>query len=69
MSMVAERPKSLDMLASEERSVWEEYLRATRDQGLRYDEVEPWAWNRLTGKLTAIKARRAALAAPARGTS
>ena len=32
---------------------------------MRYDEVEPWAWNRLQARLSAIGARRDALKQPA----
>lgn len=47
-----------ERLHIEEADAWFEYLDATRNQGQRYDEVEPWAWNRLGVKLRAIQARR-----------
>lgn len=42
-----------ETLTIEEHDAWFEYL---------YDEVEPWAWNRLSMKLRAIQARRARIA-------
>ena len=57
-----------ELLLIEEADAWFEYLEATRAQSaLRYTEVEPWAWARLTQRLRAIKTRRAKLkpAAPA----
>lgn len=48
---------------AEVRAAWREYLDATRNKiGYRYDEVEPWAWNRLTARLRRIETRRQALA-------
>jgi len=47
------------LLRSEELSAWSEYLTATRYQPeARYDEVEPWAWERLRSRLRAVTARR-----------
>ena len=51
-----------ELLLIEEADAWFEYLEATRGQSiLRYKEVEPWAWARLTQRLRAIKTRRAKL--------
>ena len=51
-----------DLLLIEEADAWFEYLEATRDQSeIRYREIEPWAWARLTQRLRAITARRARL--------
>lgn len=52
-----------DRLTQEERDAWTEYLEACRQaltavSSVRYEEVEPWAWNRLQAKLRAITARR-----------
>jgi len=46
----------------EEADAWFEYLEATRGQTrLRYKEVEPWAWARLSQRLRAIRTKRAKL--------
>ena len=51
-----------ELLLIEEADAWFEYLEATRGQSpLRYGEIEPWAWARLTQRLRAIKTRRAKL--------
>jgi hypothetical protein len=51
-----------ELLQIEEADAWFEYLEATRAQSsLRYREIEPWAWARLSQRLRAIKARRAKL--------
>ena len=51
-----------ELLQIEEADAWFEYLEATRGQtALRYKEVEPWAWARLSQRLRAIKTRRAKL--------
>jgi hypothetical protein len=51
-----------ELLLIEEADAWFEYLEATRGQtAVRYREVEPWAWARLTQRLRAIRARRAKL--------
>ena len=51
-----------ELLLIEEADAWFEYLEATRGQSaLRYKEVEPWAWARLSQRLRAIKTRRAKL--------
>ena len=60
-SLVAGR-EAHELLLIEEADAWFEYLEATRAQSaLRYKEVEPWAWARLTQRLRAIKTRRAKL--------
>jgi hypothetical protein len=51
-----------ELLLIEEADAWFEYLEATRGQTqARYQELEPWAWSRLTQRLRAIRARRARL--------
>jgi hypothetical protein len=51
--------EALELLLIEEADAWFEYLEATRGQSeLRYGEVEPWAWARLTQRLRAIRTRR-----------
>jgi hypothetical protein len=51
-----------ELLLIEEADAWFEYLEATRGQSaVRYKEVEPWAWARLSQRLRAIKTRRAKL--------
>ena len=51
-----------ELLLIEEADAWFEYLEVTRAQSpVRYREVEPWAWARLTQRLRAIKARRTRL--------
>jgi len=51
-----------ELLLIEEADAWFEYLEATRGQTVvRYREVEPWAWARLTQRLRATRARRAKL--------
>ena len=63
--MTSER-EAHELLLIEEADAWFEYLEATRAQTpLRYGEIEPWAWARLTQRLRAIKARRAKLNAAA----
>jgi hypothetical protein len=42
-----------DVPTAEILDAWFEYLHVTRDQGLRYEEVEPWAWTRLQSRLAA----------------
>jgi hypothetical protein len=56
---MAERPEAYELLQIEEADAWFEYLESTRAQSdLRYKEVEPWAWARLSGRLRAIKTKR-----------
>jgi hypothetical protein len=51
-----------ELLLIEEADAWFEYLETTRGQSLlRYRELEPWAWARLSQRLRAIRARRAKL--------
>ncbi len=46
----------------EEADAWFEYLEATRAQSaIRYSELEPWAWARLSQRLRAVRAKRAKL--------
>jgi hypothetical protein len=54
--------EATELLMIEEADAWFEYLEAVRGQSaLRYIEVEPWAWARLSQRLRAIKTRRAKL--------
>jgi hypothetical protein len=54
--------EACELLLIEEADAWFEYLEATRGQSeLRYKEVEPWAWARLSQRLRAVRARRAKL--------
>ena len=62
MALVQAAPVSRPV-ATDEAAVWGEYLDSCRQavtdgSHIRYDEVEPWAWNRLQAKLRAIRARR-----------
>jgi hypothetical protein len=51
-----------ELLLIEEADAWFEYLEATRGQtAARYQEVEPWAWSRLSQRLRAVRAKRAKL--------
>ena len=49
-----------ETLAIEEADAWFEYLEATRTQGRSgcYDEVETWAWSRLSHRLRVLAAER-----------
>ncbi len=59
---MAARRDAYELLLIEEADAWFEYLEATRGQSeVRYKEVEPWAWARLTQRLRAIKTKRAKL--------
>jgi hypothetical protein len=59
--MVA-RQEAEELLMIEEADAWFEYLEATRAQSaVRYKEVEPWAWARLSQRLRAVRAKRAKL--------
>jgi hypothetical protein len=59
---MAQGREAEELLQIEEADAWFEYLEATRDQSrVRYQEIEPWAWSRLTQRLRAIRARRARL--------
>ena len=51
-----------ELLLIEEADAWFEYLETTRGQSaVRYVEVEPWAWARLSQRLRAIRTRRSKL--------
>jgi hypothetical protein len=51
--------QALELLLVEEADAWFEYLNATRGRPAgRYNQIEPWAWARLTQRLRAIRARR-----------
>ena len=51
-----------EVLLIEEADAWFEYLAATRDQSrARYEEVESWAWARLSQRLRTVRARRSRL--------
>ena len=50
------------LLLIEEADAWFEYLAATRAQTeARYNEIEPWAWARLSQRLRAIRTKRTKL--------
>jgi hypothetical protein len=56
------RQEAEELLMIEEADAWFEYLEATRAQSaIRYKEVEPWAWARLSQRLRAVRAKRAKL--------
>ncbi|MDP9283770.1 MAG: hypothetical protein M3P41_02240 [Actinomycetota bacterium] len=51
-----------ELLLIEEADAWFEYLEATSGQSaLRYRELEPWAWARLSQRLRATRTRRSKL--------
>jgi hypothetical protein len=59
--MATEDPREAqEALAIEEADAWFEYLEAVRayEADGRYDEVEPWAWARLTQRLRVVEAER-----------
>lgn len=59
---LASNPEAHELLLIEEADAWFEYLETTRGHTVvRYGEVEPWAWARLSQRLRAIRARRAKL--------
>ena len=59
---MAAKHEAEELLLIEEADAWFEYLEATRAQSeVRYQEVEPWAWARLSQRLRAVKARKARL--------
>jgi hypothetical protein len=59
---MSSKREAYELLLIEAADAWFEYLEATRGQSpLRYREIEPWAWARLTQRLRAIRARRAKL--------
>jgi hypothetical protein len=56
---VASKRDAYELLLIEEADAWFEYLEATRGQtALRYKELEPWAWARLTQRLRAIRTKK-----------
>ena len=51
-----------ELLLIEEADSWFEYLEATRGHSpVRYRELEPWAWARLSQRLRAIKTKKTKL--------
>ncbi len=63
---MAARREAHELLMIEEADAWFEYLEATRAQTeIRYKEVEPWAWARLTQRLRAVRTKRTKLQAAA----
>jgi hypothetical protein len=57
--MALVRREAYELLLIEEADAWFEYLAATRGQTeLRYGQIEPWAWARLSQRLRVIKTRR-----------
>ena len=62
VSQLSDRRDAYELLLIEEADAWFEYLAATRGQtAARYEEVEPWAWARLSQRLRAIRTRRTKL--------
>ncbi len=62
--MATENARDVDeALAIEEADAWFEYLEAVRAHSAdgRYDEVEPWAWARLSQRLQAVETERSRL--------
>ena len=56
---VPARRDAYELLLIEEADAWFEYLEATRGQtALRYKELEPWAWARLSQRLRAIRTKK-----------
>jgi hypothetical protein len=56
---MASRRDAYELLLIEEADAWFEYLEATRGQTeLRYKELEPWAWARLSQRLRAIRTKK-----------
>lgn len=63
---MAAKREAHELLMIEEADAWFEYLEAIRGQTeVRYKEVEPWAWARLSGRLRAIRTKQAKLRAAA----
>ncbi|HEY5161141.1 MAG TPA: hypothetical protein VII83_08760 [Gaiellaceae bacterium] len=51
-----------ELLEIEEADAWFEYIQATREAPAScYPNVERWAWSRLRGRLSSIRARRSRL--------
>ena len=62
VSGMSSEQEAFELLMIEEADAWFEYLEATRGQSeIRYGEVEPWAWARLSQRLRAIRTRRGKL--------
>ena len=52
-----------ELLLIEEADAWFEYADATKtEMGMRYAEIEPWAWARLQQRLRIVRTRRARIA-------
>lgn len=59
---MAAKRDAYELLLIEEADAWFEYLEATRAQtAVRYKEVEPWAWARLSQRLRAIRTKQSKL--------
>ena len=64
--MPAARREAHELLLIEEADAWFEYLESTVGlTAIRYAELEPWAWARLSHQLRAIGLRRDRLGAGA----
>ena len=63
---MAAKREAEELLMIEEADAWFEYLEAIRRHtAVRYLEIEPWAWVRLSQRLRTLRARRARLGADA----
>jgi hypothetical protein len=61
-AVVSGKREAYELLLIEEADAWFEYLAATRGQAeLRYGQIEPWAWARLSQRLRVIRTRRTKL--------
>lgn len=59
---MAAKRDAYELLLIEEADAWFEYLEATHGQtAIRYKEVEPWAWARLSQRLRAIRTKQSKL--------
>ena len=59
---MAAKREAEEILMIEEADAWFEYLETTRGTTvIRYAEVEPWAWVRLSQRLRVIRVRQARL--------
>lgn len=65
--MLENTTEAREALAIEEADAWFEYLETVRahTRSRRYDELEPWAWARLTQRLRLVDVERARLRAAA----
>jgi len=62
--MTRGRREAHELLQIEEADAWFEYLESTRGEtAVRYSELEPWAWARLSQRLCLIRSRRTRLGA------